>query len=207
MKLSSKGTRAGMRLACLAALILPLLSPAARAGLVIEIDPTIDVSGIHSLRVEDGNLIVRMGADTKRIELPAGALEQVAIWATRGAEGPLVFSIDGALVSNVSNNYFPPTTPEDLAHALLDYDVYAHQVGSGATPLDLAAHPLVADKGEAALPHRRYAALIDSANESDKAVVVPAPGRQARAAALRRGTALAARKALEQGLSRRTRGR
>src|SRR5262249_40623883 len=82
-------------------LVLPLLwmfLPAtAKGGLVIEVDPAIQIRAVSDLAIDRGNLVIKLEAGHRRIiQLPPGALELIAAWAASEADGPMIFSIDQA---------------------------------------------------------------------------------------------------------------
>lgn len=132
------------------------------AGLVIEIESGIDLSGIENIRFEDNVITIKYNKNQQyTIVLPQGALYHIAEWANRDCTGPYIYSIDGALV-NPANNYTPPCIPESLHKVFFYFDVFANELCGGATPENSSIHPLVARLGVDALPQNQISNFLSS---------------------------------------------
>jgi len=159
--------RALLPIASLAALCLG--SASAQAGLIFEIDG-IRAHHIDAAELGDDQLTVTSRGRSYTIRVPEGTGALLLAWARADTGGPLVFSIDGSLVSTGGDNYWPPSVPAGLGYLLFSYDDYAHHVACGATPSDQPrAHPLVQSAGEGTMPYRAHAALLDPATRSPQA--------------------------------------
>jgi len=143
------------------------------SGLIIEVDPSIDIRTVSDLAIRRGNLIIRYseGTSNSEIHLAPGVLERISLWAGSEARGPMVVSYDNVFVRGGAGLYYPPYIQKDLGGAFADYDAFAANLAVGFLPENgIASHPLVKRMGEAALPHRQYASLMDVDNKATSAV-------------------------------------
>jgi hypothetical protein len=159
--------RSLVRIVSVAAL---LGSPAsARAGLIFEIDG-IAAHHIEAAEVGDDHVTVTSRGQPYTVQLPASVGSSLVVWAQRDTGGPLVFSVDGSLVSTDGDNYWPPSVPFELARLVFSYDNYAHEIACGATlRRGPELHPLVQLAGEAKLPYRMHKTLLDPATRTPQA--------------------------------------
>jgi hypothetical protein len=157
-------------LLAIASLAASCLYPAsASAGLIFELDG-IDAHHVDAAAVRNDRVTVASRGRTYTIRVPDGAGASLLAWARDDTGGPLVFSMDGSLVSTDGNDYRPPSVPLELGLLLFSYDGYAHEVACGATHRDhLGAHPLVQAAGEEMLPYRMHEVLLDPATRTAQA--------------------------------------
>ncbi len=147
------------------------LTPPAQAGLILEIDSRIDLAGVKKLVAQDDDLAVETRRGTATIALPRNALPLIAQWATQYAGGPLVYSVELAGVSSLSNTYFSPNTPPGLVDAMFAYDVYHSVFSCGVLPEPEELHPLVGQHSDhRAFPPARRVSLLDPENGSPQAI-------------------------------------
>lgn len=147
------------------------LTAPVQAGLILEIDPNIDLSRIESLEVHDGDLVIKTRHNRNVIALPENALPLIAQWATQYAGGPLVYSVELEGVSSLSNIYYSPSSPPGLVDAMFAYDGYHSRFACGLLPEPEERHPLIAQYGDQrAFPPARHAHLLDPENDSPQAI-------------------------------------
>lgn len=146
-----------------------LLGVNAKAGLVVEISPEINIAKIQQIIPYENGIKVIYRNGSKNIQLPEDALIEIIKWASKEAQGPFVFSIDQALIGDGAT-YTPAPVPHALANAMLDYDVYAHSLALGGIPDDEKKHPLYKKYGKKAFPAFQMVHLLDEENLSNEAV-------------------------------------
>lgn len=141
----------------------------ARAGLIFELDG-IDGRRIDAADVASDRITLTSRGRVHTIQVPDGTGALLVAWARQDTGGPLVFSIDGSLVSIDGDSYWPPSVPVDLGQLLFAYDDYAHEVACGGTQRDRPErHPLIQSAGERMMPHRQHDVLLDAATRTAQA--------------------------------------
>lgn len=141
----------------------------ARAGLIFELDG-IDARHIDAAHVVADRITLTSRGHARTIQVPDGTGALLVAWARQDTGGPLVFSIDGSLVSTGGDSYWPPSVPVDLGQLLFAYDAYAHDVACGGTPRNRPErHPLIQSAGERMMPHRQHDLLLDAATRTPQA--------------------------------------
>jgi hypothetical protein len=146
-----------------------LWAAVAHAGLIIEVAPDLDAH-IAAARLEGDEFQFDSSAGTRRIVVPDGTAELILEWAQHYDGGPLVFSIDGALVPSVRNSYAPPSLPDPLSQLMFEYDSYAHLVACGGLPSQRTLHPMIRRGAREQLPGAVYRTLLDRTNRAAEAV-------------------------------------
>lgn len=146
------------------------LSQVLRAGLILEVDPTIDVSNVKKVVLLGDDLVVYYGSSQQRVlELPKGALNNIVVWAKQDCNGPFVFSVDGALVPGAPN-YGSPCVPQNMHSIMFSFDVFAHNLSRGHYSVR-AEHPLIRLTGsDSKMPGHQFARLMDLSNTSVEAI-------------------------------------
>lgn len=143
---------------------------AARAGLVFEFDPNLDVSAVRAVTRTGRGFVFQSSSGSHTVALDSAVQEAVLQWVRAYKGGPVVISIDGSLVPGGAQ-YYPPSTPEPLGEYLLLLDSYAHQLACGSVPEgDAKQHPLLARGAMADLPDRRHKLLLSKSNQAGEAV-------------------------------------
>lgn len=146
-----------------------LCAASARAGLIFELDG-IDARRIDAAEVASDHVTVTSRGHAYTIQVPEGAGGALVAWARQDTGGPLVFSIDGSLVSTDGDAYRPPSVPAELGKLLFGYDGYAHEVACGGTRSDRPeAHPLIQSAGDRMMPYRVHEALLEPGTRTPQA--------------------------------------
>src|SRR5262245_39821168 len=116
--------------------MLGLCPGLASAGLIFDLDGSVDGHRVEAAELTTDRLAVRSQGHIHAIQLPAGTGAYLMDWAQRDTGGPLVFSLDDSLVATddlgewlmQKRKSWPPSVPPELAYLIFHYDDYAHQV-------------------------------------------------------------------------------
>lgn len=157
-----------MKSAVLALISLLFSSHQVFGGLGIFVSESLDVSSINNIVAKDGDLQLISNEGSHYINLPWKALPHIVDWVECGSEGPAIISIDGAILVG-GQEYYPPCVPTQLGKALLAFDSYANQLGTGWLPYNIYDHPLCrVDKNK--LPNSIFQSLMNASNTQSEAV-------------------------------------
>lgn len=145
----------------LVALLAAVAAPKAGiAGLVVDLERAQKIAPLARIDVQmDAIEAYFSDGDTLRLLLPAGVPALLDDWMRDYPGGPLVVSIDGALIPG-AHEYLPPSMPKQLGNLFFRYDTFAHSVACGAIPTDAMTHPLIRAGRRDELPDRRAEALL-----------------------------------------------